>query len=274
MNRKKKWITLAITITAFAIVIVEMFPIVIIVLNGFKRDIDIWSQNPFSFQFTLRSYQKVFARDDFLLGLKNSLIVGLSSTAISILAGAMASYGIARFHFRGRKTVSYSFLISRMVPQISLAIPLYLLFSRIGLRDNLLALVLAYTSFNIPYVIWLLLPFFASIPKTFEEAALVDGCNRKQIFWKIFLPLTAPGLVVASVFAFIMSWNEFIYALILTGNQSKTAPISINGFMGQYAPEWGQLAAAGTLILIPIFVFTLSLQRYIIKGLTAGGIKG
>lgn len=259
---------------AIAILLVELFPIIIIFLNGFKRDIDIWSGNPFQFKFTLKSYKKIFEKSDFLIGLKNSLIVGLANTAISILAGSMASYGISRYKFKSRKFLAYSFLISRMIPQISLAVPLYMLFRSMGLTDTVIALILAYTSFNIPYVVWLLLPFFNSIPIEFEEAALVDGCSRKQIFWKIFFPLAAPGIIVASIFVFITSWNEFIYALVLTGIRSKTAPIVISAFLGQFAPEWGQISAAGTFVLIPVFVFTLALQKYLIKGLMAGGIKG
>lgn len=273
MRRKRaltKWILFAI---ALIIVSVELFPIFIIISSGFKRDLDIRNTNPFSFNPNVASYEKVLGKSDFLPSIKNSLIVGLSSTTISLFVGAMASYGISRFRFKGRKIVSYSFLVSRMVPQIALAVPLFMLFDSLAMTDSYISLILAYTSFNIPYVIWLLLPFFCSISYSFEEAARVDGCNRIQIFWKIFLPLTAPGLMVAAIFAFIMSWNEFIYALVLTGNSTKTAPISVNGFLGQYAPRWGQLAAAGTIILIPVIIFTLALQKYIIGGLTAGGVK-
>jgi len=160
-----------------------------------------------------------------------------------------------------------------MIPQISLSIPLFMMFRSLGLTDTLIALIFAHMSFNIPYIIWVLLPFFSSVPLEYEEAALVDGCNRKMVFWRIFLPLVRPGLVVAAVFAFIMSWNEFLYALVLTSSQAKTAPVVINGFMGQYAPQWGQLAAAGTFMLIPIFVITLAFQRFLIGGIS-GGIKG
>ena len=269
-SKRKKWILFVI---ALIIVVIELFPIYIVISNGFKRDLDIRNSNPFDFKFSTRSYELVFQKSDFLPSIKNSLIVGLTSTFISLIVGSMASYGIARFMFRSRKTVSYSFLISRMIPQIALAVPLFMMFDFLSMTDNYISLILAYSSFNIPYVIWLLLPFFASISKSYEEAALVDGCNKRQIFWKIFLPLVSPGLVVAAVFAFIMSWNEYIYALVLTGNTTKTAPIAVQGFMGQYAPKWGQLAAAGTIILVPIIIFTLALQKYIIGGLTAGGVK-
>lgn len=268
-NFKKKFLI----ILSIIILIIELFPIAIIIMNSFKRDIDIWSANPFSFKPTLDSYKKIFQRNDVLLGIRNSLIVSILSTSFSLIVGSMASYAIARFKFRYSKALSYSFLISRMIPQISLSIPLFMMFRSLGLTDTLIALIFAHMSFNIPYIIWVLLPFFSSVPLEYEEAALVDGCNRKMVFWRIFLPLVRPGLVVAAVFAFIMSWNEFLYALVLTSSQAKTAPVVINGFMGQYAPQWGQLAAAGTFMLIPIFVITLAFQRFLIGGIS-GGIKG
>ena len=279
---KKQRTTIIVTVLAFVILIVELLPMAIMVANSFKKDMDVVGGNPFQLnKFTLTSYQKVLEKAEFPLGLKNSLYVGLLSTGISILVGSMASYGIARFKFRGRDALSYSFLVSRMIPQISLVVSLYMVFKIVGsvfepfsMKDSILPLTLAHCSFNIPYIVWLLLPFFASIPKDYEEAAFVDGCDRRQVFWRIFFPLVAPGVVVASIFAFIMSWNEFLYALVLTGMKTKTGPIVITGFMGQFMPMWGQIAAAGTLMLIPVFIFTLALQRFIIQGLTAGGIKG
>ncbi|RDI90882.1 carbohydrate ABC transporter membrane protein 2 [Thermosipho africanus Ob7] len=272
MNKKAKNVILI--ILAFLIVIIEMIPILVVISNSFKRDIDIFSSTPFSTNFTLKSYISVLKDRTFLRGIKNSLIVALISSAFSVIVGAMASYGITRYKFKGKKFVAYSFLTSRMIPQISLAVPMYMLFRSLNLLDNVFSLTLAHISFNIPYVIWLLLPFFAAIPKEFEEAAKVDGCGEKKIFWVIFIPLVSPGLVVSFVFSFIMSWNEFLYALILTNIRAKTAPLVVNAYLGQYAPMWGKLSAAGTLMLIPAFVITLTLQKYIIKGLMAGGVKG
>ena len=281
--RKRKQLTTGvITLLAFLILFVEMLPILLLVSNSFKKDMDIVGGNPFVLQnLSLTSYQKVLAQKDFPLGMKNSLYVGILATGISILVGSMASYGIARFKFRGRDTLAYTFLVARMIPQISLVVALYMVFNAIGTRfemvsikNSLLPLILSHCSITIPYVIWLLLPFFATIPKDYEEAALVDGANKRQVFWRIFFPLVAPGLVVAAVFSFIMSWNEFLYALVLTGLKTKTAPLVATAYMGQFIPLWGQLAAAGTLMLIPVFIFTLWLQRFIVHGLTAGGIKG
>lgn len=186
----------------------------------------------------------------------------------------MAAYGLTRFRFKINELIVFGLLMLRMIPQISLSVPFYMIFRSLGLNDTLIGLSLAHISFNLPYVIALLLPFFSSIPKEYEEAAKVDGCKGFQIFLRIFFPLASAGIVVATVFAFLMSWNEFIYALVLTGSKAKTAPVVVNAFLGQYAPLWGQLSAAGTIMLLPVFVVTLSLQKYIIKGLSAGGIKG
>ncbi len=264
-----------IAIVAFLVLAIELYPIAITVINGFRRDIHILSGQPFQLkQLTMRSYELVFKNAGFRLGMQNSIIVGLLSTAISVMIGAMASYGIARFHFKGRNGLAYSFLVFRMLPQISLVISLYLMFSAVGLRDTISGITLAHTSFNVPYVIWLLLPFFTAVDKAYEEAAMVDGCTRQGVFFKIFLPIVAPGLVVAAVFAFLNSWNEFMYALILTGVKAKTAPIAINGLLGGETLTWGQACAAGTIMLVPVFLFTLGMQKFLIRGITAGGVKG
>lgn len=277
MNRRtrKKAVSALIALAAFAILAVELYPIAITVLNGFRRDIVILSGRPFEFsQITLRSYEMVFKNPGFSLGMRNSIIIGLLSTGISVLIGAMASYGISRFRFRGRDGLAYSFLVFRMLPQISLVIALYLMFTNLGLRDTVFGITLAHTSFNVPYVIWLLLPFFTAVDRAYEEAAMVDGCTRGRVFVLVFLPLVAPGLVVAAVFAFINSWNEFLYALILTGVHAKTAPVAINGLIGGETLTWGQACAAGTLMLVPVFLFTMSMQKFLIRGITAGGVKG
>ncbi|PLV59163.1 carbohydrate ABC transporter permease [Thermotoga sp. KOL6] len=259
---------------ALFIVVVELFPILIVVLNGFKKDIDIWSRNPFYFKPTLASYKKVFENEDFVRGLKNSLIAASISSFVSVFFGSMASYGLSRYRFKINDGIIFLLLLLRMVPQITLSLPFYLIFKKMGLSDNILGLSLAHISFNLPYAVALLLPFFEGIPRDFEEAAKIDGCKDFQIYWRIFFPLASAGIVVAAVFTFLMSWNEFIYALVLTGVRAKTAPVAVNGFLGQYAPLWGQLSAAGTIMLIPVFAITLGFQRYIIKGLSAGGIKG
>jgi multiple sugar transport system permease protein len=275
MTARKKMITAGIIFFAIALLAVELYPIGITLLNGFRRDIIILSGAKFSFsQLTMRSYEMVFANRQFIQALFNSVVVGLLSTALSVGVGAMAAYGISRFKFRGRNALAYSFLVFRMLPQMSLVVALYLMFRGIGIRDTIFGITLAHSSFNVPYVIWMLIPFFVAVDKSYEEAAMVDGCNRWMIFRLVFLPLAAPGLVVAAVFAFINSWNEFLYALILTGVNARTAPIAISSMIGGDTLTWGQMCAASTVMLTPVFVFTLAMQRFLIRGVAAGGVKG
>jgi multiple sugar transport system permease protein len=240
MAQKRKTITGAVMFFALALLLVELYPIIITLLNGFRRDIVILSGQEFSAkQLTLDSYMLVFKNRQMMKAMGNSILVGLFSTALSVSIGAMAAYGISRFKFRGRNALAYSFLVFRMLPQMSLVVALYLMFRGIGIRDTIFGITLAHSSFNVPYVIWMLIPFFTAVDKTYEEAAMVDGCTRFSLFRLIFLPLVAPGLVVAAVFAFINSWNEFLYALILTGVKARTAPVAISSLIGGDTLTWG-----------------------------------
>ncbi|HOX11555.1 MAG TPA: carbohydrate ABC transporter permease [Spirochaetia bacterium] len=272
---RKKIITAAVAVFALAVLAVELYPIAITLLNGFRRDIVILSGQKLSLkQFTGASYALVFQNGQLMRAMRNSVIVGLLSTALSVGVGAMAAYGLTRFKFRGKNALAYSFLVFRMLPQMSLVVSLYLMFRTVGIRDTIFGITLAHSSFNVPYVIWMLIPFFTVVDKSYEEAAMVDGCSRWGMFRLIFLPLAAPGLVVAAVFAFINSWNEFLYALILTGVNARTAPVAISSLIGGDTLTWGQMCAASTIMLIPVFVFTLGMQKFLIRGVAAGGVKG
>jgi multiple sugar transport system permease protein len=275
LSTRRKIITAGVAFFAVAVLLVELYPIVITLLNGFRRDIVILSGQKFSFsQLTTASYALVFQNRQLMKAMGNSVFVGLISTALSVGVGAMAAYGITRFRFRGRNALAYSFLVFRMLPQMSLVVALYLMFRGIGIRDTIFGISLAHSSFNVPYVIWMLIPFFTAVDKSYEEAAMVDGCTRMTIFRLVFLPLVAPGLVVAAVFAFINSWNEFLYALILTGTKARTAPVAISSLIGGDTLTWGQMCAASTVMLMPVFVFTLAMQKFLIRGVAAGGVKG
>ena len=275
LSTRRKIITAGVAFFAVAVLLVELYPIVITLLNGFRQDIVILSGQKFAVsQLTTASYALVFQNRQLMKAMGNSVIVGLVSTALSVGVGAMAAYGITRFRFRGRNALAYSFLVFRMLPQMSLVVALYLMFRVIGIRDTILGISLAHSSFNVPYVIWMLIPFFTAVDKSYEEAAMVDGCTRITIFRLVFLPLVAPGLVVAAVFAFINSWNEFLYALILTGTQARTAPVAISSLIGGDTLTWGQMCAASTVMLMPVFIFTLAMQRFLIRGVAAGGVKG
>ncbi|MEN3008681.1 carbohydrate ABC transporter permease [Pseudothermotoga sp.] len=271
---KKRLLKLFLFTIALFIVVVELVPILVIIANGFKKDIDIWTKSPFYFKPTVRSYYLIFSNRDFKMSLRNSLTAATISALTSVFFASLAAFGFTRFDFKLKFLLLIAILLTRMIPQITLALPFYLLFRALGLKDNIVGLSVAHISFNLPYVLALLIPFFASVPRDYEEAARIDGCKMFGVFWRITLPLSSAGLVVAFVFAFLMSWNEFLYALVLTGPNAKTAPIVINAFLGQYAPLWGQLSASSTIMLLPVFAITLGFQRYILKGLWTGGLKG
>lgn len=275
MANKRKTISVAVAFFALALLLVELYPIIITLANGFRRDIDILSGRKFELgQLTTASYAMVLGNRQMMKAMGNSVVVGLLSTALSVSVGAMAAYGISRFKFRGRNALAYSFLVFRMLPQMSLVVALYLMFKQVGIRDTIFGITLAHSSFNVPYVIWMLIPFFTAVDKSYEEAAMVDGCTRWTLFRLVFLPLVAPGLVVAAVFAFINSWNEFLYALILTGTKARTAPVAISSLIGGDTLTWGQMCAASTIMLTPVFAFTLAMQKFLIRGVAAGGVKG
>jgi multiple sugar transport system permease protein len=186
----------------------------------------------------------------------------------------MAAFALARIEFRFKAAFKGAILAARLLPPVALAVPLFLLVTRLGLADTRMGLALAHSAFNLPFAIWLLTPFFAGIPKELEEAATVDGFTRFQIFRIVYFPLALPGVLVASLFCFLLSWNDFLFSLILAGSATKTAPLAVNGYMTGFGPEWGPMTAASVVVLVPVFVLSLFLQRSLVGGIQSGGIKG
>jgi multiple sugar transport system permease protein len=221
---------------------------------------------------TLDNYGKIFATDAFLKYFWNSLWIGLASTAFSLAIGALAGYSIARFR-TGGQPFSLTVLGTQMLPPVALVIPFYLLAQRFGLLDKGWALALVYLSFNLPFVVWILIGFFQGIPREMEEAALVDGSGPLGAFWRIILPLSLPGLLAAGVFAFVLSWNEFLFALVLTGRNSKTLPVALAGLMSSQGDQIGAICAATIAMITPIVALTWVIQRFLVRGLTFGAVK-
>ena len=208
--------------------------------------------------------------------LKNSLFVTLVSVAASTLIALLAAIAVARFKFRFRTSYLIMLLIVQMLPQQAMVIVLFLDFRSLGLLDNLVGLILVYTAFSLPVTIWMLRNFVAAVPREMEEAAAIDGAGPMRIFWRIMLPLVAPGLVATSVFAFIFAWNEFIFALTFLGTDyaKYTLPIYVTYFYGRGTVDWGSIMAASTLFTIPVMIFFLFVQRRMTTGLVAGAVKG
>jgi multiple sugar transport system permease protein len=211
----------------------------------------------------------------FRITLWNSLLVASSVTIIALVFGSLASYALIRLRFPFQRSMLIGILATRMIPEISLVIPLYLFATRFGLFNSPAILVITYLSFALPFAIWLMAAFFESIPVELEDAARIDGCSRLETLWKIILPISAPGLVSTGLFVFLTAWDEFFFALILTSTiNAKTVPVAIAEFTGRYVVDVGGMMTGGVLAAIPPVLLSLIFQRYIVSGLTAGAVKG
>ncbi len=266
---------LAWSLTAFFL-IWTVGPLYWMVATSFKSGAQLFTDPPtYIPSFTLDNYREAFINRPLLTYARNSLIVAFISTPLSVMIAALAAFAFGRYQFAGRNTMLFMILAIRMLPGLIVAMPLFLIFRELGLVDNLLGLILAYTAFNLPFNIWLLQAFFAEIPRELEEAAIVDGASPLQVFWQIMVPMAVPGLVASAVLCLLLAWNEFSFALILTYTlDSQTLPIAIAGFSSERGTYFGAMAAAGTMAAIPIFIFAVFIQRYLVRGLTAGAIKG
>ena len=224
-----------------------------------------------TFQPTLEQFVKVLGRQDLTVQLVNSTLVGLASVALGIVLGLPAAYTIARYR---QDRLATWLLVVRMVPYFGALIPMYLVFRQVGLTNSLIGLTISHLVITVPMTTWIMIGFIEDVPRELEEAALIDGCTRVGTFLRIALPLVTPGLVAAAVLSFIFSWNNFQMALVLGGTSTKTAPMVVLSYMGSEALDWGSLTAAATLVTAPTFLFVLLVQKYLVKGLTIGGIKG
>jgi multiple sugar transport system permease protein len=210
----------------------------------------------------------------FLRGLGNSALVALSATAIGLLAGVPAAYALARLRFRGRAAVARFILSTRMAPPAAMVIPFYVLYFRLDLIDTRVGLVLLHGALNVSLVAWMLRGFFQDVPEELEDAARVDGATRIGAFFRVTLPLAAPGVAATAVVALLASWNEFLFATMLAGGDARTAPAAIAQFVTFRAVVWGKLAAASVLTALPIVAAVLLAQRQLVRGLTSGAVKG
>jgi multiple sugar transport system permease protein len=260
-------------LTALALVVlaVVMLPFGWLLQMSFRPNDDIFGYE-LAFRPTLAHYTALWT-GGFPRSFLNSVLASSLSTLLALLIGTPAAFAMARWRFRGKRQVGLWILATRMAPPIAFTIPFFLAYRWLGLLDTVPGLVLIYLTFNLALVIWMMQTFFAGVPKTLEEAAWIDGCSVWGAFLRITLPLTAPGLAATAVLCFIFSWNDFFYALILTRTNAQTAPVAIVNFIQYEGWEWGKIAAGGSLVMLPVIVFTLLVRRYLVRGLTAGGVK-
>jgi len=211
----------------------------------------------------------------FMQTLRNSAIVASAVTLVGLVLGIFAAYAFGRLEFRGRRAGLLVILATQMLPAISLIIPLYLVFNNLGWLDSLGMLVIVYLSFGLPFVVYIMTSFLQSIPRELEEAARVDGCSRVGALFRVIIPLSGPGVAATAIFSFLMAWDEFFFALILTSSYaSKTVPVAIAEFTGRHAIDYTAMTTGGVLAAIPPVLIALIFQRYIVQGLTAGAVKG
>jgi len=256
------------------VILVCVFPFYWMVTASFKQQSAILASTPqFFFQPTFENYVNAFSKFDILKSLQNSLFVALVTVLVSLVLGTPAAYAIARFEFKAKQDIWFWFISNRMLSPIVVALPFFLIARNFRLLDTTWALILIYLTFNVPIVVWICADQFRNIPKELDEAATLEGYNSFAIFLKIALPLAAPALAVSAIFCFIFSWNELLYALILTRNEAKTAPVVATSFMSGYELPWGQIMATGTMVALPVIIFSMIVSRQLVRGLTAGAIK-
>ncbi|MBM3240138.1 carbohydrate ABC transporter permease [Candidatus Poribacteria bacterium] len=281
--RKKIYHIIALAVICIAVV-AYLIPIYWIFVTSLKSPGDINTKIPkFIFQPTLRNYQKLIPEDrsQLLNGafyprqLLNSIIIASLSTFLAVSLGTLSAYAFSRFEVKGKNDLLFFILSTRMLPPVVVVIPIFLMYSALGLKDTHFGLILLYTTFNISFAVWLMKGFIDEIPKEYEDAALVDGYTRFQAFLKVVLPQATTGIAATSVFCLITAWNELVFALVLTeyGGAAITAPPGIPSAVASGGVDWGQIAAATFIFLLPVAIFTFLMRKHLLRGVTFGAIK-
>ncbi|MFN0161431.1 MAG: carbohydrate ABC transporter permease [Burkholderiales bacterium] len=272
MNARASWFHYAVLLLLSTIC---LMPVIILAMTAFKTERQVFDTSwSWFFMPTMDNFRAVINDGHIDRYLKNSLIISIAATLLTLLFGTMCAYALARFRFLGRETLSYGTLILRTLPPAVLAVPVFVIWAAWTINDTLFGVVLVYVALNLPFTIWLLYGFIQQVPEELEEAAAIDGCGPYQVFWKVILPLVKPGMAAAAIFTFRLAWNEFILSFILTNRYTRTLPASISNYITDTGVEWGKIMAAGVLIALPPLIFTFVAAKQIITGLTAGAVKG
>ncbi len=254
------------------VVSLYLFPFYWMILSSLKDQMQNMAYPPiFWFKPTLANYRTVFQENPFLLFLWNSVVVGFGATLAGLALGLPAAYAIARYRYRG---IAFAVLVARITPGISYLVPWFIIFTQVRLIGSYTALVLSHLTVGLPLIVWIMIGFFEDVPQELEEAALIDGCSRYWTFVRIAVPLTGPGIVAAGILSFILSWNTFMYSVVLADADTRTLPVAVFGFLSYGGFDWGALTAAATVITLPVLFLAMVIQRHIVSGLSFGGIKG
>lgn len=277
MKREPKALTVLKFVVLFLLLLFLLFPFYWTFLTSIKpydelygKVVTYWTGNP-----DFSAYGKLFTSTvDFFSAMKNSFIVALSTTVVTLTVATMAAYAFSRYIFPGRRVLMSIFLCNNMFPTVLLLIPLYSIMRNLHLLYTPTSLVLAYTTFTIPFSVWLLIGFINDLPMSLEEAAMVDGCNRGQAFMKIVFPLLRPSIIATGVYIFMQSWNEYTFAMMFTNTATRTIPVALKSLIGQLGVQWDLLTAGGILTIIPVCIMFFFAQKRLVEGLTSGAVKG
>lgn len=259
---------------AAVLALLVMAPFLWLLQMSFKTNAQVFAfPPPLVFTPTFENYQALWT-SGFRGSFVNSLITATAATVLPMLLGVPAAYALSRWASRAAGTISLWILASRMAPPIAFTIPYFLAYRHLELLDTRAGLVIIYLTFNLSLVIWMMRPFFDQLSRSLEEAAWLDGATPAQAFLRILLPLSAPGLAATAILCFLFAWNDFFFALILTRTEAMTAPVAVVNFMNYEGWEWGRIAAGGTMVMLPVLVFSLLVRKYLVHGLTGGAVKG
>lgn len=269
--------TVALYLITFIVLVVIAFPAYWLITTAFKYEVDTIVSPPIILPLrgTLENFRLVLNAPEIGRFFINSIVVALSSTGVAILFGSLAAYALSKTYlsFAFRQAAMFWILITRIYPPVTTAIPYFVIIRSLGISDTHLALIITHVTYALPFVIWLMLGFFQDLPQEIEKAAIVDGCSLWQRFSQVVLPLTLPGIAVTAIFTFIYSWNEFLYASMLTSVSAKTLPVVISGYMSDKFLRWGEMSALASLMILPVMIFAAFTQRYLVRGLTFGAVK-
>jgi ABC-type glycerol-3-phosphate transport system permease component len=264
------WLALAVAL------VVVLFPLYWMVNTSLKPNEEIF-QSPPSFvsaQWSLQAYGEVFRTRPIARYLLNSIIVSAGATILSVSLAALAAYGFTRFFIRGANVFLVFLLFTKMLPETLLVVPYFQLMSTLGLIDTYLALILAYSSFALPFSVWMLIGFFRTIPREIDEAAIIDGASRLETFWRVVLPLSRPGLAAVALFTFIIAWNSYVWALVLTTKPDMfVISVGVTNLVGEYRVQWNELMAASVIGALPVVVLYMFLNKHLVSAITAGAVK-
>lgn len=277
------------TIFIILIVAIYIFPLFWMVSSSFKTRVEIFSMPPkfFDFEVTFKNFRRVFYKiagwgkfakevpSEFPRALLNSSIITILSTLLAVTLGTLSGYAFSRFEIPGKSDLLFFILSTRMLPAMVIVVPVFIMYKTLGLFNTYLGMVILYTVFNLSFSVWMMKGFMDEIPKEYEEAAMCDGYTRFQAFRKIILPQTYAGIAATAVFCGIMAWNEYVFALILTSEETKTVPPTIAGnVLKTTGVNWGEVAAASLIFLAPVLIFTFLVRKHLLRGVTFGTIKG